>query len=254
MLSGVSARRKSYWMKGWKSHVLAWRLSSGFYVALGAAAGGEKSSERNYRWATRAFSSGAETHLLLLWEAREQRQLSCDMEKLFVWWESKKEKRESLLWGFALFSHWWLWCCRSRYVQRAVRKWWEHLDFTWLRIQLSAVLLSCSFFSPTAFSSAWKDLSSINCICPFVDTPSWLLASDEDLGVVMCNGYSFNTPVAPGANRIVCDFHAGTRYNRASNVTRLSARLEVWRYFRVTAAARPVLSGPSRRKQCHMRL
>lgn len=114
-------------------------------------------------------------------------------------------------------------------------------------------------------SSVWKDTHGVRCTWPFLDFPSCLLASDQGVSVVMCNGYSFNTPLALWQRQdSVCHlWPAGlcVTFTAPSTTERTTwlRHSALWTplsltLFSVRAAARPVLSGPSRREQCHVRL
>lgn len=157
----VNMWAKSYWMTGWKSHLLSWPLTSRSDVVR--VRQGEKGGQNeNYRWARRAFSSGEQTPLLLFWEARWA-----------IVWHGKafclmRERERERVDSFAG-------TCGTAPAEMSIQKWWRHSPITWLIIQLSAALSSDIF---TVFSSARKDSNRICCMRPFLGIPSWLLATD----------------------------------------------------------------------------
>lgn len=75
-------------MTGWKSYFLARPLD------LISQPQGEKAALNEITGGPEGHFHQADTYLLLLWEGRELQQLSRYMEKLFVWWEWKRGKRE----------------------------------------------------------------------------------------------------------------------------------------------------------------
>lgn len=155
-----------------------------------------------------------------------------------------------------------LWRCSSSSstnVQCAIRK---QCPFTWLTSQLGAALLSSTVFSsawnkqhllymPSSWHSpvdSWLQIrtSLLLYVIDILATCPWLCDRDRRL-FATCGLWCQR-------DRVLLSPHPVQQSEQRGSVTRLSARLEVCRYFRVTAAARPVLSGPCRRKQCHMRL
>ena len=112
------------------------------------------------------------------------------------------------------------------------------------------------------FSLFKQDLSA----CPFLDVPGWLLVNVSD---VECNRYSTDAPVAlwqrwegfrhlwilvPAGSCVTFTAHSTKEWTtRAASLGSLPAS-KSYRYFRLTAAARLVLSGSSRSRQCHVRL
>lgn len=195
------------------------------WCRLGAAAGRERSSERNYRWARRTFSSDKLTSSSSSQRLAEQ--LYHYMEKLFVWWDWKDGKRERD--KHLISSH--TGDCVTAAAEMSVRKRWKHLFFTWLRIQLYCYIRSVQL--------SIKALQQDSLYVPFSWHSQLTLGSRLDVSVVMCNGYSTSMPrglVWDGRLFATCGLRCqGDRVwlsprpvqqnEQRGSVTRLSARL-----------------------------
>lgn len=191
--------RKSYWMTGRRSHRLSWPLTSRSDVTRVQPQGGKGRSEQNYRWARRAFSSGGQTHLPLLGEARWA--IVPLHGKAFC----LMRERVNTFAG----------TCGTAAAEMSIWKWWKHSSITWLRIQLSASLLSNNFHSvQLGMKGPERDLPHVS----FSWHSQLTLGFRLDVSVVKCNRYSTNVPAALWHWReVVC--HLWTVVPRGSCVT-----------------------------------